>query len=449
MVPSGRLLEGSSNNAAGNTDPLPPNPPGLRQGGITFPVSQSWQNKSERKMKRIKVSTVYYVKGSTEDKRCADRLERMLRFIDADSVKAATLEELDSMAAQLGQDSGGPLHPYLFFGRFQRRIGAEEHQLSQKYPHLQGGLQRIWGAHQISPTGNLAGVAEGCICRPIWTTDPIQGCFHRCTYCFFSNLRYLCMTLNVEDLVERIQEVMKLVPWQKNWHTGGASDIFCFEPEYGYTQQLLDIAAEEDRNVLFYTSTDNVDFLGGLTNRDRAVIEWTISPHGLVKWERKAPSLAARLQAMQKCKAAGCTVRCQFAPFVPLTNWRDEYREMLGELFSAVEPDLIAMHMVRWCPHPVSQTLRDWFGQTGVDPEYMGLVEEAERNGGQASFPGGHVFPASGREKLYRFMIDEIRKLNPDIPIVLCRETPEMWKHFKDELRTDPAMCGCGTLPRA
>ena len=50
---------------------------------------------------------------------------------------------------------------------------------------------------------------------------------------------------------------------------------------------------------------------------------------------------------------------------------------------------------------------------------------------------------------LYRFMIDEIRGLSPEIPIVLCRETPEMWKRFKDELNVGPANCGCGTVPRA
>ena len=400
-------------------------------------------------MRRITVSEVYYVKGSTDDKRCSDRLERMLRFIDAGSVKEATLEELDSLVAELGGDFGCPDHPYLFFGQFQQRTGTQEHELSQKYPHLQGGLQRIWGAQQISAGGSLASVAEGAICRPMWTTDPIQGCFHACSYCAFARMHYLCMTLNVEDVIERLHEIVKLVPWQKNLHNGGASDIFCFEPEYGYTRQVLDTAAEEDRNVLFYTSTDNVDFLADLKNRDRAVIEWTISPRGLAKWERMAPSLKARLKAMKKCQDAGCTVRCQFAPFVPLTNWRDEYREMLGELFSVVEPDLIAMHMVRWCPDPVSQTLRTWFSDTGVDPEYMAMVADAEKDGGRASFPGGHVFPASGREKLYRFMIDEIRNLGPEVPIVLCRETPEMWKHFRDELRTDPAMCGCGTLPRA
>ena len=78
----------------------------------------------------------------------------------------------------------------------------------------------------------------------------------------------------------------------------------------------------------------------------------------------------------------------------------------------------------------------------------MAMVEEAERHGGTASFPGGHIFPAAGRQRLYRFMIDEIRAMNPEIPIVLCRETPEMWKLYKDELNIGPANCGCGTVPR-
>ena len=134
-------------------------------------------------MKRMKVSEVYYVKDSADDKRCADRLERMLRFVDAAAVKEATLEELDSLVAQLGEHLGRPRHPYLFLGQFKRRTPAEEEQLSQRLPHLQGGLARIWGAAQITATGNLPSVADGCICRPLWTVDPSFGCIHALAGC--------------------------------------------------------------------------------------------------------------------------------------------------------------------------------------------------------------------------------------------------------------------------
>jgi DNA repair photolyase len=400
-------------------------------------------------MNRIRVTGVYYVQGLVADRRCASRLERMLQRVSTDVVKEVSLEELDALVASLGTNLGSPAHPYLFLGRFQRLTPAAEQELSQKYPHLhQGGYQRLWGANHFSYWSSIGSVDEGCICHLRWTLDPCVGCFHACTYCGFRNLTCMSMTLNVEDLIARNREIMRLVPSQKNWHTGGASDIFCFEPEYGYTEQLLNTAAAEDRNVLFYTSTDNVDFLRDLEHRDRAIIEWTISPEGLVKWERRAPSLRARLEAMKKCQDAGCTVRCQFAPFVPLVNWKDEYRDMLRKLFSVVEPDFVAIHMVRWCGRHVSRTLREWFGESGIDPEYMAMVEAAEQNGGMAYFPGGHNIPAAGRERIYRFMIDEIRAHSAEIPIVLCRETPEMWDLYGGELNVSPANCGCGTLPR-
>lgn len=94
------------------------------------------------------------------------------------------------------------------------------------------------------------------------------------------------------------------------------------------------------------------------------------SPHLIfTKFEGKAPSLRARLDAMKKCKDAGCTVRCQFSPFVPLVGWQEDYRAMLRELFDTVEPDLVAAHMVR-CSRPASQTLQQWFGRYSLDPEY-------------------------------------------------------------------------------
>ena len=87
-------------------------------------------------MKRVKVSGVYYVRGSTGDKRCSVRLERMLRSIDTNSVNEASYEELDALIAELGSDLGAPSHPYLFFGRFRQLTPAQEHDMSQKYPHI-------------------------------------------------------------------------------------------------------------------------------------------------------------------------------------------------------------------------------------------------------------------------------------------------------------------------
>ncbi|MBM4047415.1 MAG: hypothetical protein FJ279_20100 [Planctomycetes bacterium] len=400
-------------------------------------------------MKTLSTPCVYILDGSDGEKRCADRLDRMMRHIQAESVCRVTCEELDRIAAERKGQFGEPGRPHVIFTTFRWRSAEEERELQKRYPHLTGSLRQAWGAYALfMGTGSTETPLTGAICRPFWDTSPMLGCYHACSYC--GNMRHGCLfvILNAEQLVEQHEKILKCAPWQRLWHTGGGTDIFCFEPEHGFTQLLLDSAARLDRYVLFYTSSDNVDFILDMKHRDRAIIEWTFSPESLTRFERKCPSLSLRLKAMQKCKAAGCTVRCQFAPLVPLAGWKEQYREAIRELLTAVEPDFIAIHMLR-CPSPFSAAVRDWFGAEALAPEYLAMLDALDGDGQRRpAFPGNHIFPYEARLKLNRFVIEEIRKLNSDVPVVLCRETPEMWEELKDNLGVSPDRCGCGTPPR-
>lgn len=399
-------------------------------------------------MKPLKTRHVYIVDRCAEEKRCADRLDRLMRSIRAEAVTEVTCNEMEQIAAAQGGRFGEPGSPDIIFTRFKWLLPAEEAALQKLYPHLTGGLRRVWGAEQFRVVGGFHNPWDGAICRPLWDMTPLQGCYHACTYCGCARAGYLCFSLNLEELIERNDEMMRLVPWQKNWHTGGVTDVFCFEPEYGFTELLLESAARLDRYVLFYTSSDNVDFILDLPRRDRAIIEWTISPPALVRFERKAPSLAARLRAMKRCRDAGCTVRCQFAPFVPLAGWREDYAAMFRELFATVEPDLVAVHMIR-CGRPAAPILAQWFGDSALEPEYAALLADAERDGSGGRYPGDHIFPHEARARLNRFVVEQVRAIDPDVPIALCRETPEMWALFESDLHLSPAQCACGSPPRA
>jgi hypothetical protein len=77
------------------------------------------------------------------------------------------------------------------------------------------------------------------------------------------------------------------------------------------------------------------------------------------------------------------------------------------------------------------------------------MVEDAERGGKQASFPGNHIFPYHARAVMNRFVVEEIRNAGSDVPIALCRETPETWEELKHILKLSPDVCGCGCPPRS
>ena len=48
--------------------------------------------------------------------------------------------------------------------------------------------------------------------------------------------------------------------------------------------------------------------------------------------------------------------------------------------------------------------------------------------------------------EVYGCYLDEIRKHDPDVPVVLCTESQAMWREFAPQLGLKPGdyACGCG-----
>ena len=106
----------------------------------------------------------------------------------------------------------------------------------------------------------------------------------------------MIISLNIEELVERLEEFLKCIPWQQIWPYGAGSDTFCLEPEYGLSELLVNcFARQDDKHVMFHTKSDNVEDLLGLDHRGHSIINWTVSCNTLAnEFELKAPSLTRR-----------------------------------------------------------------------------------------------------------------------------------------------------------
>ena len=90
-----------------------------------------------------------------------------------------------------------------------------------------------------------------------------------------------------------------------------------------------------------------------------------------------------------------------------------------------------------------------------LDPDYVAAMETAapflEFRGFTSG--GGRPIPHDARAKVFKVLIDEIRKHDKTIPIALCLETVEMWALFERELgvKVDPTrkssyFCNCGPM---
>jgi len=56
--------------------------------------------------------------------------------------------------------------------------------------------------------------------------------------------------------------------------------------------------------------------------------------------------------------------------------------------------------------------------------------------------------PHEARAAIYDFLVEQIHRVRPDVPIALCLDTPAMWAEFRDRLGQDADnyVCVCGPL---
>src|SRR5712691_9513227 len=95
------------------------------------------------------------------------------------------------------------------------------------------------------------------------------------------------------------------------------------------------------------TKSDLVDGLLELDPQGRVMVSWSINPEAVVqREEHKTASLAARLRAAQRCRAAGYKIGLHFDPLLYYPGWEADYEPFVAQVFSALAPaDVTYMSM--------------------------------------------------------------------------------------------------------
>jgi len=298
-------------------------------------------------------------------------------------------------------------------------------------------LQTHW--HYRTRPGNH-NPAEGVICQPGHTFHTARGCIFACDYCSFEHM--LLLLVNIEEILARLDPVVRGVEGPSLWKWDNQSDTLCFEPEMGAARMFVEhFSRFDDKFLMLYTKSDNVDHLLALDHRGQTIVCWTLNAETQCRViERGAATMAERIEAARKCREAGYTVRFRFSAVCPVREWERENREMIALLFDRVRPDLITLETLSRMPDP------EMFGNVMdaelFDPRFV----EAIRNGREEM--KGKIWgpiPDAEREEIYRFLIDQIRERSPETPVAICQEPREMWQRLEDVLEFKPEeyVCCC------
>ena len=350
--------------------------------------------------------------------------------------------------------------PTIIFNAFTWRSPDEEKEARQKYPYLAPSMRRNYFLLGTAPwtyrdePKKVGGGGDGYICQSPCAIHSAYGCLHACDYCCIQSEQtgdrianfFLNIMLNLEEFVEHLDQFVREHPWIKLYKYDNQTDTICFEPEYGASALLGDyFSRQEDKYLMLYTKSDNVDHLLKLDHdmRRHTLISWTISCETVSNLiEKNAPPLNARIEAARRCQEAGYRVRLRFSPIIPIRNWREENRVMIERCFAYLRPDLVTMNVLGWRNITTMKRALDF---SLLDSHYQKLYEEIDQTQ-PSSYSHPNTLPHDARAEIHRFFIDEIHRVSPSTRISLCAETRKMWDLFGHKLGMNPKnyVCNCG-----
>jgi DNA repair photolyase len=414
---------------------------------------------------------LYAMDWATEDPRNVARLERMVRGLgrEPSSVEVLRADQLPEVIREngwIGEVRQGayanPGDPDFLFSAFtwaapedraalareelfRRCVDAHTTYGDCKQNYLASRVLAMLGAAPFHHYEQRPKWSSSQVCWSLHDLHSAWGCLHRCAYCQRGSV-YAIM-LNVEEFLERVDQLLAENPWQKTFRYDVEQDVLAIEPEYGACELLVDdFARREDRYLILFSKSANVDFLLPLEHRGHTTMLWTLTTHSVSRrLEPCTATMEERLEAARKCQEAGYTVRFKFKPLIPIRGWREETTDMLEQLFRQVQPDNLSFEMVFF---DTVEEMDAAFGLENLDSEFVEAAWAAQRGPEpwDTSLHGQRPFPFEAKEALYRHFLTEAKRLSPSTPVTLCAETPRMWSALGDLIGQDPwnYVCNCG-----
>lgn len=209
-------------------------------------------------------------------------------------------------------------------------------------------------------------------------------------------------------------------PLAVDYITGFAKQIIPFMPEHAPGTRLL-----------FLTKSDCVDEILGLEHGGQSIISFSVNTDKVFKQlEHRTPSPEARLAAAAKVQKAGYEVRLRIDPVIFYSTWEKDYITLVDKIFECIQPTRITIGEYR-----PSNGLANHISSRFPDSPLLRINKSLVREGAKLRYPKAQ------RIKMFKTIIEAIRRRGPDVHIALCKEQPQIWKAVG--LDTRVLLCNC------
>lgn len=239
----------------------------------------------------------------------------------------------------------------------------------------------------------------------------LQGYFHPPVLQYFIN--HDALFHEIDTLFSDGQKGLRI-------GTGEFTDSLIWENWSDLTPKLIERFSRQMRSVLeLKTKTTAIARLNDLDHQRKTIVSWSVNtPEVIAGQERGTATLGARLRAAATCQSWGYPLAFHFDPMIIYPGCEAAYEKVVQSIFDHVSAQnivWISMGTLRFMPalQPIIQ--RRFPESTMVYGEFIPGLDGKMR----------YFKPL--RIKLYKHMVDVIKRLAPDVTVYLCMEDDAVW----------------------
>ncbi len=248
-------------------------------------------------------------------------------------------------------------------------------------------------------------------------------CTMDCSYCILQAYFHppvLTLFVNFREMTDQLETLFSSGRLYRTG-TGEFTDSLIWEPVYPLASRLVTLFSGRNNAVLeLKTKTVATQGLLGLDHRRNTIMSWSLNTEKAIReQERGTASLDDRISAAAGCQSRGYPLGFHFDPMIWYPGCESDYARIARKLFRRIDPGSvvwISMGSFRFMPrlqeiierrHPRSEIVHGEFirGPDGKMRYFKPL-----------------------RIRLYRALVEAIRKLAPDVTLYFCMEDDEVWR---------------------
>jgi len=268
-------------------------------------------------------------------------------------------------------------------------------------------------------------------CPNYWHFSPYGFCPYDCQYCYLAGtpgVKYsptVKIFLNLPEMLNQIDRVASQLAEPTAFYLGKLQDALALDPLTGYSRIIIPFFARQKyARLILLTKSVNVENLLDLDHKQHTILSWSLNPPEIFSaFEKNLPSPGERITAMRKCADTGYPVRAVIMPIIPVEGWQNIYSKFVENLFESVSLNRVTLGQI--CSYSGALKLTE--RKLGRKNPISSRLEKIKSNDGRVRFP------LKLRIEVYRYLIDTIKKSQPQLLISLCMEEHQTFKALNME----------------